>query len=63
MDTGCLVLLHGPYQLVALVVDTSIDNAFSSAEAAAGMIVADINGEKWQKPAWFPKHYLTTERV
>lgn len=45
------------------VVDPSIDNDLSSAEAAAGMIVADINGEKWQKPAWFPKHYLTTERV
>lgn len=60
---ACLAPLHGTHKLGVPVVGTNTDNDVSSAEAAAGMIIADINGEKWQKPAWFPKHYLTTERV
>lgn len=30
-----------------------------SGEVVAGMIVADMFGEDWQEPEWFPSHYLT----
>ncbi|KNZ78587.1 hypothetical protein J132_11157 [Termitomyces sp. J132] len=37
--------------------------AFGCAETVAGMIVAEIAGEAWTAPEWFPRHFLTTERL
>ncbi|KAG6908298.1 hypothetical protein DXG01_005399 [Tephrocybe rancida] len=34
-----------------------------SAEAVAGMLIAELAGEKWVAPEWFPRHFLTTERL
>ena len=35
----------------------------SSAEAVAGMIVADMQGKEWRVPDWLPRHFLTEDRV
>ncbi|KAI0091391.1 DAO-domain-containing protein [Irpex rosettiformis] len=37
--------------------------AFACAEMIAGMILADLNGEGWHRPEWFPTHYLTDNRT
>ncbi|KAF8911378.1 DAO-domain-containing protein [Mucidula mucida] len=37
--------------------------AFSSAQAAASMIIADIKNETWEAPEWLPERYLTENRV
>jgi hypothetical protein len=34
----------------------------TSAEAVAGMVVADISGTPWTQPDWLPQHFLTTVR-
>ncbi|KAM6492626.1 FAD dependent oxidoreductase [Amanita muscaria] len=34
--------------------------AYGCAEAIAGMIAAELQGKKWDMPAWFPKHYSAT---
>lgn len=39
------------------------DESYYSAEAVAGMILADMRGKKWSPPDWFPVHYLTTKAV
>ncbi|KAG6916230.1 hypothetical protein DXG01_007813 [Tephrocybe rancida] len=36
---------------------------YACAEAVVGMIVAEIAGKKWTAPEWFPRHFLTTERL
>lgn len=33
---------------------------WSSAEVVAGMIIADREGETFEAPDWFPRHYLST---
>jgi len=33
--------------------------AFACAEAVAGMVVADMDGTKWDAPEWIPRGYLT----
>ncbi len=35
----------------------------TSAEAVAGLILADLKGEAWTVPEWFPRHYLTTDSL
>ncbi|KAI0750588.1 FAD dependent oxidoreductase [Irpex lacteus] len=35
---------------------------FAAAEAVAGIILADLKGEAWSFPEWFPEFYLTTNR-
>ncbi|KAI0750607.1 FAD dependent oxidoreductase [Irpex lacteus] len=37
--------------------------AFACAEAVAGLILADLKGEAWTVPEWFPRHYLTTDSL
>lgn len=37
-------------------------HGYSSAEAVAGMITAELSHSQWEVPDWLPKHYLTTNR-
>ncbi|KAG6840105.1 hypothetical protein C0991_008919 [Blastosporella zonata] len=36
---------------------------YACAEVVAGMITAELAGGEWTAPEWFPRHFLTTERL
>lgn len=63
----CHAHLHGEYSSdwhnSDLTPFTPISSYKTSAEAVAGLILADLKGEAWTVPEWFPRHYLTTDSL
>ncbi|EKM50830.1 uncharacterized protein PHACADRAFT_200761 [Phanerochaete carnosa HHB-10118-sp] len=56
--TSSLGTYKGQY-IAAGYTGHGMPRAFACAEAVAGMIAADIVGERWVPPEWFPMHYFT----
>ncbi|KAG6856518.1 hypothetical protein H0H87_003606 [Tephrocybe sp. NHM501043] len=49
--------------IVAGYTGHGMPRAYACAEAVVGMITAEITGRDWGMPDWFPRHFLTTERL
>lgn len=63
----CHVRSHGEYSIdwynSDLTAVTTTSSYKPSAEAVAELILADLKGEAWTVPEWFPRHYLTTDSL
>ncbi len=63
-DMECHAHSHGEYSIDWYNYDLTTTTSYKpSAEAVTGLILADLKGEAWTVPEWFPRHYLTTDSL